>query len=462
MQPTQIPEHHKDTRMPQFPGTAEKSHRFGIPLVGHGHTRLRLAAAVLAVGASASITHASAIFGTLSNFDIYNTTPFPCEGAEIELEGVDPSSIGGDFPAHFANKSIVAYNENGVTGTRIIYTGYNFAGAPTPGSILPNLNPASTNGHQLTNSAGGEHFGFWLNGAQAAATRFYWLNDNNGTYERATTLPEIVPVPTWNYVPGNNGAGPLVQAVVKVPEPVEVVVQKPDSVWMKVFKVKLDNAPQDPAAMQDLLMQLISDADPGNEQADIPIDGIVPFGENAAEIETEWELLEGGAAPKEKMNEDEIDEQNDKTIIRRYEFYEYTGTYDAEHEPITLFLDPGDLLAPPAGELGDFISANMVAAVLQDFAAGLEGDLDGDGFVGISDLNIVLGNWNQDVNANDPLQGDPSGDGFVGIEDLNTVLGNWNAGTPPLGDANIPEPATCLMLFTSFILTTSARDKRDR
>ncbi|MEZ6190633.1 MAG: hypothetical protein R3C45_05000 [Phycisphaerales bacterium] len=142
---------------------------------------------------------------------------------------------------------------------------------------------------------------------------------------------------------------------------------------MKVFKVKLDNAPQDPAAMQNLLMQLISDADPGNEQADIPIDGIVPFGENAAEIETEWELLEGGAAPKEKMNEDEIDEQNDKTIIRRYEFYEYTGTYDAEHEPLTLFLDPGDLLAPPEGELGDFISANMVAAVLQDFAAGLEG-----------------------------------------------------------------------------------------
>ena len=74
----------------------------------------------------------------------------------------------------------------------------------------------------------------------------------------------------------------------------------------------------------------------------------------------------------------------------------------------------------------------------------LDGDLDGDGFVGINDLNIVLGAWNQSVSAGDP--GDPSGDGFVGIDDLNFVLGNWNAGTPPTGSANIPEPGTTALL----------------
>jgi autotransporter-associated beta strand protein len=63
-------------------------------------------------------------------------------------------------------------------------------------------------------------------------------------------------------------------------------------------------------------------------------------------------------------------------------------------------------------------------------AAQLPGDLDGDGFVGITDLNIVLGNWNQTVPPAD-ARADPSGDNFVGINDLNTVLGNWNAGTPP-------------------------------
>ncbi len=73
-------------------------------------------------------------------------------------------------------------------------------------------------------------------------------------------------------------------------------------------------------------------------------------------------------------------------------------------------------------------------------ATSLVGDLDGDGFVGINDLNIVLGNWNQNVPPGDPLA-DPSGDGFVGIDDLNTVLGNWNAGTPP-GEVAVPEPTT--------------------
>jgi hypothetical protein len=78
-------------------------------------------------------------------------------------------------------------------------------------------------------------------------------------------------------------------------------------------------------------------------------------------------------------------------------------------------------------------------------APDLDGDLDGDGFVGITDLNIVLGNWNQNVAAGDESVGDPSGDGFVGIEDLNVVLGNWNAGTPPSAAA-VPEPAALALL----------------
>lgn len=81
-----------------------------------------------------------------------------------------------------------------------------------------------------------------------------------------------------------------------------------------------------------------------------------------------------------------------------------------------------------------------------DGLSALQGDLDGDGFVGITDLNIVLSNWNQNVAAGDPLVGDPSGDGFVGIEDLNQVLGNWNAGTPPQAANAVPEPATLGLL----------------
>ncbi len=82
----------------------------------------------------------------------------------------------------------------------------------------------------------------------------------------------------------------------------------------------------------------------------------------------------------------------------------------------------------------------------------LVGDLDGDGFVGITDLNIVLGSWNQSIPPGDPLA-DPSGDGFVGIEDLNVILGNWNAGTSPPTNNAIPEPATLgLVLLGSTLL----------
>ncbi len=88
---------------------------------------------------------------------------------------------------------------------------------------------------------------------------------------------------------------------------------------------------------------------------------------------------------------------------------------------------------------------------------GLDGDLDGDGFVGIADLNIVLGAWNQNVTPGDALLGDASGDGFVGIEDLNLVLGNWNAGMPPAGGANVPEPGTLALAVTGLMLMNRRR-----
>ncbi len=83
----------------------------------------------------------------------------------------------------------------------------------------------------------------------------------------------------------------------------------------------------------------------------------------------------------------------------------------------------------------------------------LVGDLDGDGFVGITDLNVVLSNWNQFVPPGDPAA-DPSGDGFIGIEDLNIVLGNWNAGTLPPTSA-VPEPATLMLLMLGGALSLS-------
>jgi GH25 family lysozyme M1 (1,4-beta-N-acetylmuramidase) len=108
-----------------------------------------------------------------------------------------------------------------------------------------------------------------------------------------------------------------------------------------------------------------------------------------------------------------------------------------------------------AGSLGDYV------LTLAESDPVLVGDLDGDGFVGITDLNIVLGNWNLSVPGGNPLA-DPSGDGFVGIEDLNTVLGNWNAGTPPTAAASSAVQAESTAPSTAESATAGANEDRVR
>ena len=115
-----------------------------------------------------------------------------------------------------------------------------------------------------------------------------------------------------------------------------------------------------------------------------------------------------------------------------------SGQVDPARDGNTLRLVANNHFGGP----GEFFDIGRIYLTYDNpLAVALIGDLDGDGFVGINDLNIILANWNQSVPPGNALA-DPSGDGFVGIDDLNTVLGNWNAGTPPTNLASIPEPAT--------------------
>ena len=73
----------------------------------------------------------------------------------------------------------------------------------------------------------------------------------------------------------------------------------------------------------------------------------------------------------------------------------------------------------------------------------LRGDLDGDGWVGETDLNAILADWGHSP----PLLpfSDPSGDGFVGQDDLDIVLTDWGQGIPPA--PSVSEPATLSFLM---------------
>ena len=296
--------------------------------------RLRYLTAVVVIVAAAGLAPAGAgmtdISGTLSNFDVFNDTSSSADGAELELEGIHSSDVTRTYPSHFRSSTVEDYSDGSSSGVRITFHDYSFSSnellAPTVGQ--------STNGHSCVNVPGCEHFGFAVR-AQPTATRYFWLDE---AFDRIGTTPMNVPTPTWAYVaPGNAGERAVLRAEIRVPEPAEVIEQRPDSIWMKVFKTELER-PVD-------LDELISNG------------GVVPDG--VGEVEMEWELLEGG---KMKAVEAPVGDGKE-SVLRRYEFYEYTGPYDEEHEPTTLFLDT-DLPEPPDGELGAFIAANMVAANL--------------------------------------------------------------------------------------------------
>ena len=73
----------------------------------------------------------------------------------------------------------------------------------------------------------------------------------------------------------------------------------------------------------------------------------------------------------------------------------------------------------------------------------LLGDLDGDGYVGSADLDIVRANWGQTVTPGDLSVGDADGSGSIGSGDLDIVRANWGQGTPA---SAVPEPSLAMLL----------------
>jgi enediyne biosynthesis protein E4 len=126
------------------------------------------------------------------------------------------------------------------------------------------------------------------------------------------------------------------------------------------------------------------------------------------------------------------------------------GTFNQSDLPVHFGLGSAGVIDKlrivwPDGTVQYILNVSVDQYLAVNIADIIAGDLDGDGFVGINDLNIILSAWNQNVPPADALA-DPSGDGFVGIDDLNFVLGNWNAGTPPGEGAAIPEPGTLVVM----------------
>ncbi len=93
------------------------------------------------------------------------------------------------------------------------------------------------------------------------------------------------------------------------------------------------------------------------------------------------------------------------------------------------------------------LSASEIA-ILAEFP-GLQGDLNGDGFVNSADLDLIRANWG----TNNPA-GDANGDGIVNSADLDIVRANWGA---HMAAAVIPEPTTFVLLGLMSLLACVIR-----
>jgi len=83
-------------------------------------------------------------------------------------------------------------------------------------------------------------------------------------------------------------------------------------------------------------------------------------------------------------------------------------------------------VADPLAEATTITMPTHNCELTATYETALAGDLDGDGFVGQSDLDIILAGWGDSPPA-DP-RADPSGDNMVGQADLDIVLDDWGAG----------------------------------
>ena len=324
---------------------------------------LRNGLAALCLGSAALGAHAQAIVmaGSYQNFDVLNNTGGQACGFEMEVWGVNKAQLSRIFPSNF-NASVIRYGFGIATdfpgGVYVRWMSpYDAASqrftACTPPPVQLTTVPGDscwTLGMPSTYAtAGCEHFGISTAYVNPTKIFYRWLvADAANPGNLISTGTDIsLPAPIWQAVPpALPGVAPVVIAqVVAAPAPAPALFG--DAQWVRVYKAeqvaKVD--------LDDLV---------GDNHAVVP--------ENAAQLEVNWSLLQadppGGGIQRRRgrlVNQGGVG-NGKHAVVRRYEHYKYAGVYN----PITHEAMCADLTctAPGAGELGDAIGAQNVAANL--------------------------------------------------------------------------------------------------
>lgn len=273
---------------------------------------------LLALGTAAE---ASDIRGALGNFDAMNHTGETVYGIEIELDDCRSKDVTSTYPGnHYGYgkiredlsdpahpKTFVRYEQPVANGLQTGFTN------PLP----PNTAPSCYN---LAQNVGCEHFGVHFaygNTNPYSAVKYNWLvKDASGKVVVGPSL--LMSTPIFDFTPPVVGIPAQVVATIPAPvAPQRVVKEFGEPSWVKVIKTSTHTTT--PLALGDLI-SVDNDDKPGADWTN---------GE-PAEVESEWYLLQkrnGANSNKNELtgNPDDMGENGDKVVTRRYEFYAYAG-----------------------------------------------------------------------------------------------------------------------------------------
>ena len=307
----------------------------------------------------ASSAQTTTFFGSLFNFDVYNDTGEVAHGFEIELDGSPPpvaffpDRYGEPSVVPFAGGYYVRYLSAWDTATQQFTTGTPPLTGPITRTTAEPCIP--TNVPLSSNPAPCDHNGVrfdpvninQVSTAQPTNVIYRWLladPQNPGQLIPFGTAVSI-PAPVWTVLPpAQVGAPPMVVAEIHPPPPPRPELQKGDAQWVKIYKTEMP---------RDVDLDELTTNNPA----------VVP--EDPTQIETEWKLLQYNP---HSPNSGALKNQGQlgggsHTVIRRYEFYKYTGAYDPVDHGAVCGGD-GSCNAPLDGELGDYVGAQMAAANL--------------------------------------------------------------------------------------------------
>jgi hypothetical protein len=340
---------------------------------------LVLLGAVLAVPLALTAQTPSTL-GSPANFDAYNYTGSPVYGLEIEADGITVADVTRVFGANYplpSSPCLIRYCKGDIVpfagGVYIRWHSpwdanlqqFTQSTPPSNGTVATGESCWTIGLGARYPAAGCEHFGISTIHSPTA-TVYRWLvpdPQNPGQLIPYAGPPLPIPAPFIAVVPpAQAGAAPAVAFEIHAAPPPPAPAPKfGDAQWVKVFKLELDRDVQ--------LEELMG----GN--------AVVPEGPQQAE--TEWKLLQFNphSANSGILHNQAQLGNGSHAVVRRYEHYKYTGSYDPSSHQAMCGGD-GSCNVPQAGELGEMIGAQNAAANLgiQPLAPGGVAPPSGSGF----------------------------------------------------------------------------------